>query len=371
MTDDAGRPESQPESPKGQPTAEEREPSEQGPSGQQSSSDGPTSTGTRAATRPQKKRPGCLKVGCLTLVAMFLVIALAVGGVALYANHQLGKIQHSNSLLPEGGPSRDPVAQNAQNILLLGSDSRGTNLRSNGRSDVIQLMHVDSDRRSVQVVHFPRDLYVAIPGHGMNKINAAYAFGGPQLLVSTLQNLLNVHIDHVAQIGFEGFTRLTDAMGGVDVYVPHAYSEKDFGTWSQGYHHMNGKQALGFSRERHQLPRGDLDRGVDQQQWINSMVGKSLDRGTLKSPRRVLDMISAIAPYMLVDMSSSYLVKLAVSLRSIRRDDLSFYSAPVSGFATNSAGAVDVVDTAKVKQLGTALRTDRMSTTSATPNTIG
>ena len=318
----------------------------------------------------EKKRAGCFKVGCLTLLSMLLVIVLVVGGVALYVNHQLGQIQHSNSLLPSSGPTRDTAAGSAQNILLLGSDSRGTNLRANGRSDVIQLMHVSSDRRTIQVVHFPRDLYVAIPGHGMNKINAAYAFGGSKLLVATMQNLLGLHIDHVAQIGFDGFTNLTNAMGGVDVYVRYPYSEGGFGSWSQGYHHMNGGQALGFSRERHQLPRGDIDRGVDQQEWINAMVTKALSRGTLENPKRALDMISAIAPYTLTDTSASYLIKLGVSLRNISRNDLTFYTAPFSGFATNAVGDVDVVDMPKMKQLGEHLRKDTMSTSSVTPNTV-
>ncbi|MBO1753821.1 LCP family protein [Allobranchiibius sp. CTAmp26] len=318
----------------------------------------------------EKKKAGCFKVGCLTLLSMLLVIVLVVGGLALYVNHQLDQIQHSNSLLPSDGPTRDAAAGKAQNILLLGSDSRGKNLRENGRSDVIQLMHVSSDRRSIQVVHFPRDLYVAIPGHGMNKINAAYSYGGSKLLVSTLQNLLGLHIDHVAQIGFDGFTSLTNAMGGVDVYVRYPYSEGSFGSWTQGYHHMNGQQALGFSRERHQLPRGDIDRGVDQQEWINAMVTKALSRGTLENPKRALDMVSAIAPYTLTDTSTSYLIGLGVSLRNISGNDLTFYTAPFSGFATNSVGDVDVVDMPKMKQLGTSLRTDTMSSSSATPNTV-
>ncbi|UIJ35967.1 LCP family protein [Allobranchiibius sp. GilTou73] len=340
------------------------------PAGREST---PTEDADQAAEQAppeEKKRAGCFKVGCLTLLSMIVVIALAVGGLALYVNHQLDQIQHSNSLLPSDGPTRDATAGKAQNILLLGSDSRGKNLRDNGRSDVIQLMHVSSDRRSIQVVHFPRDLYVAIPGHGMNKINAAYSFGGSKLLVSTMQNLLGLHIDHVAQIGFDGFTKLTNAMGGVDVYVRYPYSEGGFGSWTQGYHHMNGEQALGFSRERHQLPHGDIDRGVDQQEWINAMVTKALSRGTLENPKRALDMISAIAPYTLTDTSTSYLITLAVSLRNISRNDLTFYTAPFSGFAKNSVGDVDVVDMPKMKQLGASLRTDSMSSTSVTPNTV-
>lgn len=320
-----------------------------------------------------KKKAGCFKVGCLSLLSMMLIVALAAGGFALYVNHELGKVQHSDALLPPaaaGDPTRDVKAGSAQNILLLGSDSRGTNLRANGRSDVIQLMHISADRRTVDVVHFPRDLYVAIPGHGKNKINAAYAFGGAPLLVRTVQQLINVHIDHVAQIGFDGFTKLTDALGGVDVYVRYPYNEPPLGSWTKGYHHMNGAQALGFSRERHQLPRGDIDRGVDQQEWINAIATKALSRGTLENPKRLLDTFSAIAPYMLVDTSSSYLVKLGVSLRNLRRDDISFYTAPYTGFARNAAGDVDVVDAPKMKQLGTALRTDSMSTSPISPNNI-
>ncbi len=332
------------------------------------------STPTSDAAEQPKKKAGCLKVGCLTLLSMMLVVALAAGGIGLYINHELGKVQHSSALLPPvaaGDPARDTRAGDAQNILLLGSDSRGTDLRANGRSDVIQLMHVSADRRTVSVVHFPRDLYVAIPGHGMNKINAAYAFGGSPLLVRTMQKLLNVHIDHVAQIGFEGFTKLTDALGGVDVYVKWPYSEGSLGTWTKGYHHMNGTQALGFSRERHQLPRGDIDRGVNQQQWINAIATKTLSRGTLTSPKRVLDMVAAIGPYTLLDMSSTDLAKLGVSLRNIRRNDISFYSAPYTGFAKKNVGDVDSVDAKKMKQLGIALRTDRMSTSPVPSTSMG
>lgn len=133
---------------------------------------------------------------------------------------------------------------------------------------------------------------------------------------------------------------------------------------------MNGAQALGFSRERHQLPRGDIDRGVDQQEWINAIATKSLSSGTLESPMRALNMISAIGPYTLVDMSSTDLVKLGVSLRGVRRDDITFYTAPFTGFATNAVGDVDVLDVPKMKELGTALRTDRMSSAPISANSI-
>ena len=84
------------------------------------------------------------------------------------------------------------------------------------------LVHVPADHSEVTLIHFPRDLYVSIPGKGKNKLNAAYAFGGAPLLVTTMQNMLGVRVDHVAMLGFEGFKSMTDAVGGVDVNVEEA-----------------------------------------------------------------------------------------------------------------------------------------------------
>ena len=84
------------------------------------------------------------------------------------------------------------------------------------------LVHLPEDRSQIQLIHFPRDLYVPIPGHGSNKLNAAYAFGGAPLVVEAIQNLAGIKIDHLALIDFEGFKRMTDAVGGVRVYAEEA-----------------------------------------------------------------------------------------------------------------------------------------------------
>ncbi len=153
------------------------------------------------------------------------VLVLVVGGAAAYLaflNHTVTSNVKHEALLPSAeddpqAPTKDPAAGQAQNILLIGSDSRGA--VAGGRSDVIVLMHVNKDRTKVHLVHFPRDLYVPIPGHGKDKINAAYAYGGAPLLVRTIQDLVDVPIDHVGLIGFEGFKAMTDAVGGVKVYA--------------------------------------------------------------------------------------------------------------------------------------------------------
>ncbi|PWJ26607.1 LytR family transcriptional attenuator [Branchiibius hedensis] len=313
----------------------------------------------------RRKPAGKLKVALLTLASMLAVLVLAAGGFALYLNHLLdSNIKHS-AMLPVGEqPTKDPGAGDAQNILLLGSDSRDREIGAGSRSDVIQLLHVNNDRSRIDIIHFPRDMYVEIPGHGKNKINAAYSYGGAPLLVQTMENMLNLRIDHVAQIDFQGFADLTDTLGGVRLYVPQGFDEAGFGSWTKGWHDMNGEQALGFVRERHQLTQGDLDRGRNQQAWIKAVLTKTLSAGTLLNPIKLTDAINDVTKYTTVDESfdSATIRSLALSLRDIRGDDLHFKTAPISGFQTIDGQDVDIVDSTLLSQLGKALVTDQMST---------
>lgn len=313
--------------------------------------------------RPRKKH-GKLKVALLTLGSIVLVLLLAGGGFALYLNHLLDANVKRGALLPAGSqPARNVSAGDAQNILLLGSDSRDNQVGEGSRSDVIQLVHISDDRSRIDIIHFPRDMYVDIPGKGKNKINAAYSYGGAPLLVQTLESILGLRIDHVAQIDFQGFADLTDTVGGVDLYVPQAFDEKGFGDWSKGWHHMNGEQALGFVRERHQLTQGDLDRGRNQQAWLKAVMTKSLSAGTLLNPVKLTGFINNMTQYTTVDESfdSSTMRNLALGLRGIRSSDVHFRTAPISGFQTVNGASVDIVDQRLLTMLGKALNTDTMS----------
>ena len=120
-------------------------------------------------------------------------------------------------MLPTNRNPVDPstLLNKPMNFLLLGSDSRG---QDRGRSDVMMLVHSDPDRAKLYLISLPRDLWVPIPGHGTDKINAAYAYGGAPLAVQTVENLLKVRIDNVALTDFTGFFRLIDDLGGVTVF---------------------------------------------------------------------------------------------------------------------------------------------------------
>lgn len=318
--------------------------------------------------RRRKKKAGWLKVTLLSLLSMFLVVVLALVGFALYLNHVLSSNITHGASLPSSTVKPAADAGDSQNILLLGSDTRsGTvkDVRSGARSDVIQLVHISAGQKSVQVIHFPRDLYVSIPGHGKNKINAAYAYGGPGLLAQTISQLLGgVVINRYAIIDFKGFADLTNDLGGVNVYVAQAFDEKGYGSFKQGYNKMNGEQALGFVRERHQLKEGDIDRGRNQQAWISAVVHKTLSAGTLLNPMKLTNTVKDLTKYTQVDgdTSAGDIRSLALSLRKLRSGDITYYTAPFSGFANNKvAGSIDVVNVPQMKKLGQAIYHDKMA----------
>jgi LCP family protein required for cell wall assembly len=312
----------------------------------------------------------------MSVVLILLVLAVGSGVTYLaFLNYTVTTNVKHEALLPTPGASEsvpatdpsatdpsatDPSATDAQNILLIGSDSHGS--VANGRSDVIILMHISSDRKKVYLVHFPRDMYVDVPGHGKDKINVAYTYGGSQLLVRTLRNLVDVSLDHVAVIGIEGFKAMTDAVGGVDVYAEEASTF--YSTIVVGMNHLNGVEALGFVKDRYELSKGDISRGRRQLAFIKALMLKALDRKTLTNPVRFAALMDAVTRNLTVDNAFSVadIYSQALAMRDLRSEDIVFVTAPFTGFGKSPQGAsIDIVDEAKMAQLSSALRTDDMS----------
>ena len=323
-----------------------------------------------------KKRSRLRRALAITLA---LVLLLVVGGAAAYVlflNHTVSKNVKHDALLPtpgvdgaSGAPTKNPAAKEAQNILVIGSDARSG--LAGARSDVIVLMHVADDRKSVTLVHFPRDLWVSVPGHGKDKINAAFAYGGSPLLVRTLQDLVGVPIDHVALVDFEGFKNMTDAVGGVNVYAEEASNSRGY-SFHKGYNQMDGAAALAFVRERKQLSEGDISRGRRQQAVIKALMLKSLSKDELTNPVKLAQFVDAGTSNLTVDngFSVADMRSEAFSMRNLRGKDIAFVTAPFSGFGTSPGGAsIDVVDEAGMKALGEALQNDAMSTYKDKTNT--
>jgi polyisoprenyl-teichoic acid--peptidoglycan teichoic acid transferase len=326
--------------------------------------------------RPRTRRRRVRRVLAVLLATVLLVVVGGVAAYLLFLNHTVTNNVKHDSLLPTPGvsgatapPTHPAAAGAAQNYLVIGSDARPG--ESRGRSDVIVLVHVASDKKTVTLVHFPRDLYVSVPGHGKDKINAAYAYGGAPLLVRTMQDLIGVPVDHVAMIGFEGFKRMTDAVGGVNVYVEEPSSNGAY-TFRKGFQQMDGAEALAFVRERKDLSEGDISRGRRQQAFIKALMLKSLSKDVLLNPVKLAQFTDAATSNLTVDEKFSVgdMRKQALSMRSLRSGDIAFITAPFTGFGTApNGGSIDLVDEQGMQALGEALQNDDMASYKDTTRT--
>jgi LCP family protein required for cell wall assembly len=268
-------------------------------------------------------------------------------------------------------PARAPGR--AQNWLLVGSDRR-TDQATTGRdaneplwrygaqrADTIMMVHLPADHDRAYLVSFPRDAWVPIQDHRNAKLNAAFSFGGPPLLIAAIERLTGVRVDHFAILDFEGFKSMTDALGGVDVQVTRTvWAPAQKVLWPAGTHHLDGVRALDFVRQRHNLPGGDLGRIKRQQAFLKALARQAVDRGTLTNPLRLNAFLDAATKAVSADesLTTSTLRSLAVQFRSVRPGDLVFVTAPVAGMGTEGRQSVVYLDRAKGQPLYRALRED-------------
>jgi LCP family protein required for cell wall assembly len=335
----------------------------------------PADGGSLESEDPPRARRRRVLIRVLVVVAAAAV--LVVGGtIGLFLDRQQAydrNIQRIPGAFPDEAdrPARAPGR--AQNWLLVGSDRRAaqatTGLDANQplwrygaqRADTIMLVHLPADRGRIYLVSFPRDAWVPIRGHGNAKLNAAFSFGGPPLLIATVERLTGVRVDHFAILDFEGFRSMTDALGGVDVRVARTVRDPARQVvWPAGNHHLDGARALDFVRQRHNLPGGDLGRIKRQQAFLKALAGQAVDRGTLANPLKLNAFLEATTESVSVDQSLtiSRLRSLALQFRSMRAGDVVFVTAPVAGTGTEGRQSVVYLERTKGRPLYQALRTD-------------
>lgn len=248
-----------------------------------------------------------------------VVLILAFVGTYFWLN---GKLDRSVTLPAFSGQSA------GQNWLIVGSDTRKGLTRTeidqlhvgfsgaNG-SDSLMLLHMGTGRPVL--ISIPRDSYVPIPGHGSNKINAALAFGGPTLLVKTVEAVTGLRIDHYMGIGFGGLVSVVNKVGGVRVCLPTALHDPYSGVnLKAGCQNLNGTESLAFVRDRHSFATSDLQRIQDQRAFLKALLNKAMSPGVYLNPFSALPFASAAAGSISVDKGSSLydLYQAATALRN-------------------------------------------------------
>ncbi len=266
--------------------------------------------------------PKRVLLGLLALVFGWLALSLLLFLTSAHFERTPPPAEVARVLKPAGFPLTSP-----NNILVLGSDRRpkgskepGADTSGPSRSDTIMLIRTGGGHAAR--LSIPRDTVVEIPGHGLHKINAAYAFGGPALSITVVENLMHIPINHLVEVNFENFPQLIDAMGGVDYTGGCIVSKLDGGFSRGGFtlrltpgtHRLNGKQALALARTRENLCKPnetDIQREEHQQALFNDMKSRL---ASLSSFVRMPLIAWNAPPAIISDMSGPTLLGLFAAL---------------------------------------------------------
>jgi LCP family protein required for cell wall assembly len=227
-------------------------------------------------------------------------------------------------------------------ILALGSDARPGQPIAKERSDSIHIIGLNLAKRRASILGFPRDSYVPIPGHGTNKINSAMSSGGPRLTIQTIEHLTGIHISFYVLTSFDGLRSIIDAIGGVTVNVPIPMHDPFSGAnFSPGPTHMNGHQALSFARDRHDFPRGDIDRSLNQGRLMLATLAEfHKDFGA--DPGVMLTYVGAGMRNVQTNLPLDEVLKLGFTASRVATGSVNNCEVPATGGTAGGASIVNI-----------------------------
>lgn len=229
------------------------------------------------------------------LGGFLLLLLIIVGSVLFYIYDKVGDTAETmhEPLTRDDNPERKQELEkafdgkNTLNILLLGVDEREND---DGRSDTMILLSVNPNINGIKMLSIPRDTRVTIPGEGEDKINHAYAFGGVELTIETVEEMLDLPVHFYAKVNMEGFQQGIEALDGVTVSNDRAFSQGGY-DFPAGEIHLNGDEALSYIRMRKGDPRGDIGRNERQRTVIQAAINKAASFSSVTKVTGILDII--------------------------------------------------------------------------------
>jgi polyisoprenyl-teichoic acid--peptidoglycan teichoic acid transferase len=233
------------------------------------------------------------------------------------------------------------VGPDVISILAVGSDARPGENFTHTRGDALQLVTINTRTHAASIIGVPRDSWVDIPGHGTDKINASLYYGGPQLMGQTVGNLIGVQPKYVFVTRFQYFIAMVRWLGGIDVRNPYAFSDDPLKVkgFKAGRIHLDGYDAMAYSRIRHTLPRGDFDRSAHQEIVLKAIQAKV--RAEADKPGFIEHGVLDAMSHMYTDLPPSELFRLAQVLAQV--DPSKVRSCVVQGGIGTSSGGASIV----------------------------
>ncbi|MFI6405356.1 LCP family protein [Streptomyces sp. NPDC050548] len=281
-----------------------------------------------------------------------------------------------------------PRAGHGMNVLLVGTDGRDRITEAERRAyhlggapchctDTIMIVHISEDRERASVVSLPRDSYAEVPGiagrpaHPI-KLNAAYAEGGPNLTVQTVENMTHVKIDHYMEVDFTSFMKTVDVLGGVKICTAEPLKDSYTGLdLPAGAHTLMGGQALQYVRSRHVDGASDLGRMKRQQRFLAALIDQATSSGVLLNPLKFRDVTHAVLGSVRADkgFGTDELLDLGRAMRSFSPSSSEFTTVPIGqmGYVVKGIGSTLKWDEPKAAKLFEALRDDKPLTVHRAP----
>ncbi|MGW6141776.1 LCP family protein [Streptomyces sp. NPDC055140] len=329
-----------------------------------------------APPRPRPNWRRRIKWAVLTLVVVFVGVSI---GTYFWADSKLHRDVDLSKVIER------PEAGAGTNYLIVGTDSRAgmsdaekkklhTGSAEGKRTDTMMILHTGDNGSTM--ISLPRDSNVTIPSYKGSdsgklypnqgrqvKLNAAYAEDGPELLVRTVEFNTGLHIDHYAEIGFGGFAKIVDAVGGVEMNLKEGFKDKWSGAdFQKGKQTLNGQQALAFVRTRHAFAASDLQRTKNQQAFLSALAHQVATPSTVMNPFKLYPTMGAGLDSLVVDKDMSLwdLGSMFFAMKGVTGGDGKSMNMPVSGSVNGNL----VWDKTKVKQLVGELKNDETVTVS-------
>lgn len=328
----------------------------------------PAPAGVTASRGPGRKRRAAKLI--VRSLAVLLAVVVAGGTLAVYLKYRaawdgIARVDVSGDL---DAKNRPPVDPHAENILLIGSDSRvGVNGSIGGsgggaaidgaRSDTVILVHIAPGAHQVVVVSIPRDSVVPIlhctpeggtsgqtaaPSYDVEQVNSTYAYGGPGCLWETVEQTTGIHINDFIELTFNGFEQVINQLGGVNVCLPEAVQDPLSNlNLSAGVHHVYGPEALAFWRTREDLGMGTDPQRIQRDQFLMASLFQGIEHSSLlKSPTTMLSIIDTLTSHQDVVTDSGLtpgaMLRIGEDLRGIKGDSVQFVTVPWTTFTGNA-----------------------------------